>query len=52
MRRRKREVIKMLAHDNKDIRQAYNLLEIISMDKRKRMAYEARKADSWTNVPK
>ncbi|SDB33956.1 conserved hypothetical protein (putative transposase or invertase) [Desulfonatronum thiosulfatophilum] len=39
------EVIKMLAHDNKDIRQAYNLLEVISKDKLKRMAYEAREAE-------
>jgi len=35
----------MLAHDNKDIRQAYTLLEVISQDKHKRMAYEAREAE-------
>ena len=39
------EVIKMLAQDNKDIRQAYTLLEVISQDKIKRMAYEARQAE-------
>jgi predicted transposase/invertase (TIGR01784 family) len=39
------EVIKMLAHDNKDIRHAYTLLEVISQDKIKRMAYEARQAE-------
>ena len=39
------EVMKMLAHDNKDIRQAYTLLEVISQDKHKRMAYEAREAE-------
>lgn len=35
----------MLAQDNKDIRQAYTLLEVISQDKTKRMAYEARQAE-------
>jgi predicted transposase/invertase (TIGR01784 family) len=35
----------MLAHDNKDIRQAYTLLEVISQDKHKRMAYEAGEAE-------
>ncbi|GAB6058596.1 hypothetical protein JCM31598_17130 [Desulfonatronum parangueonense] len=39
------EVIEMLAHDNKDIRQAYTLLQVISQDKLKRMAYEARQAE-------
>ncbi len=39
------EVIKMLAQDNKDIRQAYSLLEVISQDRIKRMAYEARQAE-------
>jgi predicted transposase/invertase (TIGR01784 family) len=43
--RERPEVIKMLAHDNKDIRQAYTLLEVISQDKIKRMAYEARQAE-------
>jgi hypothetical protein len=36
----------MLAQDNKDIRQAYTLLQVISQDKVKRMAYEARQAPS------
>ena len=35
----------MLAQDNKDIGQAYTLLEVISQDKIKRMAYEARQAE-------
>jgi predicted transposase/invertase (TIGR01784 family) len=39
------EIMQMLAHDNKDIRQAYTLLEVISRDKHKRMAYEAREAE-------
>jgi hypothetical protein len=29
------EVIKMLAHDNKDIRKAYSLLQVISRDRHK-----------------
>ncbi len=35
----------MLAQDNKDIRQAYTLLQVISQDKVKRMAYEARQTE-------
>jgi hypothetical protein len=39
------QVIKILAQDNKDIRHASTLLEVISQDKIKRMAYEARQAE-------
>ncbi len=35
----------MLAHKNHDIGKAFNLLQIISQDQNKRMAYEARQAE-------
>lgn len=38
----KREVIEMLSKKNEDINYAYNLLKIISQDKKARMEYEAR----------
>ncbi|MHC1685192.1 MAG: Rpn family recombination-promoting nuclease/putative transposase [Clostridiaceae bacterium] len=38
-------VIEMLAEKNKDIKKAYDLLQIISKDKKARMIYEARQAE-------
>ena len=35
-------VIEMLAEKNKDIKKAYNLLQIISKDEKARMLYESR----------
>ncbi len=35
----------MLAEKNKDIKKAYDILEIISKDEKARMAYEAREAE-------
>lgn len=38
-------VIEMLAEKNKDIKKAYELLQIISKDEKARMRYEAREAE-------
>ena len=38
-------VIEMLAEKNKDIKKAYDLLQIISKDEKARMLYDAREAD-------
>lgn len=38
-------VLKMLAEKNKDIKNAYDYLQIISKDEKARMAYEAREAE-------
>ena len=38
-------VMEMLAEKNKDIKKAYNLLQIISKDEKARMLYEAREAE-------
>jgi len=38
-------VIEMLAKKNKDIKKAYDLLQIISKDEKARMLYDAREAD-------
>jgi predicted transposase/invertase (TIGR01784 family) len=40
-----KEVMEMLAAKNKDIGNAFDLLKIISNDKKARMAYEAREAE-------
>lgn len=40
-----RGVIEMLAEKNKDIKKAYDLLQIISKDEKARMLYEARQAE-------
>ncbi len=39
------EVMEMLAQKNQDIGRAFDLLQIISQDQNKRMAYEARQAE-------
>ncbi|MHB1652555.1 MAG: PD-(D/E)XK nuclease family transposase [Desulfitobacteriaceae bacterium] len=38
-------VIEMLAEKNKDIKKAYDLLQIISKDEKARMLYDAREAE-------
>lgn len=38
-------VIEMLAENNKDIKKAYDLLQIISKDEKARMLYESRQAE-------
>ncbi len=38
-------VMEMLAEKNKDIKKAYDLLQIISKDDKARMVYEAREAE-------
>ncbi|PJI10439.1 MULTISPECIES: Rpn family recombination-promoting nuclease/putative transposase [Clostridium] len=40
-----KEVMEMLASKNKDIKEAYDKLQIISKDEESRMAYEAREAE-------
>jgi predicted transposase/invertase (TIGR01784 family) len=42
---RSRGVVEMLAEKNKDIKKAYDLLQIISKDEKARMLYEARQAE-------
>ncbi|WP_053956563.1 Rpn family recombination-promoting nuclease/putative transposase [Inediibacterium massiliense] len=40
-----REVMEMLSRKNKDIKKAYDILQVISKDEKARMAYEAREAE-------
>lgn len=40
-----REVMEMLSQKNKDIKKAYDMLQVISKDEKARMAYEAREAE-------
>ena len=42
---RSKGVIEMLAEKNKDIKKAYDLLQIISKDEKARMLYDAREAE-------
>ena len=45
-------VMEVLAKKNKDIKSAYDLLQIISHDEKARMIYEARQAEIHDQLPR